>query len=347
MKTQKLTSKQIDRFFSKERPVFLRNVSDMLVSLSLASVYGEPMHFLISKERGWKRLDAPFDAIKNSSDLKKFLLKDASPIQLWLGTKPPGGYKLLEQNCAFEVVGLPVEEKVEMPPVDPDVVHPVPAREVFEIMTFNKVFEAFSEERETLVTQIEFHQKSLKAAEDRFSETDSIHGVLKWLKENIFDEDPKKLLIRNALCGKDQPSAGGAADYTLPRTYSALKEWVSAISANGRYANLQERFRAYNEGFRHGRVPSGERVEPASLHTKRGERASKVARTLRSVKKAEKKVETRLRKKPAIIRGTFPCDQCSFTSPTANGLGAHRYQKHGVRGRKHEKRVVRAKAEKE
>lgn len=300
MKKQKLTAQEIDKFFSKERPVFVRNVCDMLVSLSLQdpdfSEGKKGLHILIPKEPGWKRLDAPFDVIKQSSDLKKFLLKEDPPLQLWLGKKPPKGYKLLIENCAYEVVGLPEVEKLEMPPVDPDVVNPSPGREAFEILTFNKVFEAFSEERGVLVTQlefhraqIEFHRRSLEAAEGKFSEVDSVYGVLKWLRENVFDEESKRQLIRNALCGEAQPAPGEVVDYTLPRTYSALKEWVSAISSNGKYANLQERFRAYNDGFRHGRTADGSKE--VGLHVKDPEAAPKAAHALRSVKKKVEKVE--------------------------------------------------------
>jgi len=356
MKTQRLTAREVDKFFSKERPVFIRNVFKGQISMMLERE-GRPLSFLIPRGDDWLRLDFPFEVIKNSVDLKRFLLKPNPPMQLWLGKKAPKGYKLQQATHSFDVVPIPELEEITMPPVDPNVVHPSPGREAFEIMTFNKVVEAFSEEHEALLTQIDFHHRSLEVAEARFNEVDPVYGVLMWLKENVFDEESKKQLIRNALFGKDEPGEGEKADYTLPRTYSALKEWVKVISSNGKYANLQERFKAYKAGARNGYNPKEESEASLGLHAKEAEAAPKAAHTLRSV--PEMKAQALQDQEGAHLKRAFDlmngesdpaveqaeddiqkandiskslvCDVCGFVAKSSKGLGPHKAKAHNVK----------------
>jgi hypothetical protein len=188
--------------------------------------------------------------------------------------------------------------------------------------------------------QIDFHSNSLLAAKRQFDEINPIYGVFLWLKENVFGDEPQKQLIRSALGGG--PEAGDEVIdakrrlQRFPSTYRTLLRRVKALSVDGKYANFQERADAYNKNGQ--KTPGAEAVQSAAERAaaKRIEDALRKGPPKKSKKAASKKATP---KKKVIRKGSkhFACDLCGFVSPTPNGLGAHKFRVHGIKGAKSKK----------
>lgn len=329
------------------------------------------MSVLIPPNSGWLRVVAPFEEIKNSEDFLSFATRGILEIwnpedpNVW-----PSDYQHLTslgKNRVTEVAkaemspppieadplpeekdeeelseeGTPVSEPSEEQLREAVVQEACRARledaagKPLSWLQFNDVLCAVEEENAAVQQQIEFHKRqidfhsnSLLAVKRQFDEINPVYGVLLWLKENIFGDEPQKQLVRAAL-GEGPETGDENLDAKrrltrFPSTYRTLLRRVRALSVDGKYANFRERAAAYN---------ANSQSTPA-----RGSILSDAER------EAAQRIDEALRKGPKKTKKTIPrkavpksskeltCDMCKYISKTPQGLGAHKFHVHGVKG---------------
>jgi hypothetical protein len=331
---------ELDKFLSVDRDVFIRNVTKRQTSMSLGMAteysrenWGYRPSILVPVSESWFKLMAPLELIRKSEDLLIFLRKGY--LELWNPEDPsqvPEMYEYLTPNDPARSAVPPKEEPLEPPTIAsedlPEYCVATPALEKFSSLQFGDVLKAVEEENWEVLKQIDFHEKqiefhtrSLEAAQSQFNEINPVYGVLQWLKDNVFDDGARRGLIRAALEGSEgdpgrvTPEKGPA--YGLPSTYKTLLKRVKSLSMDGKFASFQARF------------PSKGGVSAASSDpVKKGKKKA----PKKAEKKAAKAPVKKTRKTSTVKRGVFPCEHCDFVSQTANGLGAHKYSKHGTAG---------------
>jgi len=327
METSKpLSRSALEAFFFKERPVFIRNISQMQVSLEIPRKHSISRRLVVAVGDSWKKLSFPFEDIKRSADLKNMLVTRIPPaLELWLGEGEPPEWEdfydwrlegdevsTAEADHAAEAMARvqKMSEDFERSAARIASENSEGREEAARFMdfTFNKVFDSFSDDRDILLGQIEFHKNSLAIVEERLAEVDPVYGVLLWLKDNVFEPEVSKELVRAALRGENPAENGD--DFTLPLTYKSMMDHVNRL----------DEIKLQGGGSMRGAMMRFSSEEQPANQKKRG-RPKKVAETVLVPPKEKKS-----------LRRTCKCDLCDFKAKGTAGLGAHKAHKHGILG---------------
>ena len=321
-----LSPMDLNLFFSKERDVFVRNLHPTAQICFIVGALDSSRSFLIPKGSRWYRLSVTSSELKESLDFRKLLLRKPPILQLWQEEGCPEEYDILseggfgelpekdEQDARIEAEADRYRKESAARWAIAGGAGRTEAANLMDI-TFDKVFASFSDERDALLKQVDFHKKSLSTVEERLAEVDPVYGVLLWLKNNVFGTEFPKGLVQAALRGEAPTSADD--DFTLPSTYKSMMEYVSRLDEIKIRGGGSMRGAMMN--FASSEAPLSDTV----LKTKKGPgRPKKVLTETVLVPPKEKK----------SFRRSCKCDLCDFKAKGLAGLGAHKKHKHHIQG---------------